>query len=337
MFKPGKTEWTIDRPGSDFQSLFDFANELRVLDPISIDIDPESQSIFPNFPIGKTKPHINVHDCDCLEGAAVFSSSSKPPGSSAAQSDLKMEGDVFIRDLTDGCVSRIKNVVYKGDGAGKWSLHHPSYDGRMMFGGDFAGGTQVESTKTPGLFYLNGAKYTARHYWNPDHSGDQASLDTPTTFTNMSGSLKSGRSPPAKTAASGVAGRLKSKRPRKKRQSPPAGSSGLATGTPRDSLGGTNKLVTHYRPLRPYVPESMDDQEASDQDAASQSKQASMHADIRSRLPPTNTDTTQQGGQSGYHSHNQAIPLQSVVEEEEKGAEMFKYRMQKFYDEQSQD
>jgi hypothetical protein len=282
MSKPGKPEWTFERPGMDFTSLCNFAEELRVFKPETIDIDPasESESIRPNFATGQTKPHIDAHDCNCLEGAAMFSSWSNSLGCSAAQSGTKKTGDVITIDPTDGRMTRVQNVLHQADGTGKWSLHHPSHDGRTMFGGDFAGGTQVESTRTPGLFYLNGAKYTARHYWSPDHPGDQASLDTPTTFTNMSGLLDSERCAPAKIAASVVAGSSKSKRPRKRSQSPPAGSSRQAAGTPRDSLGGTNKLVTHYRPLRPYVPKSMDDLEASDQDAASQSEQASMHADI---------------------------------------------------------
>jgi hypothetical protein len=335
MPETGGTAWTIYRPGSNVTGLTDLASELQVLGPESIDIKPDSCSIVLNFASGKTKlrPYINGSDNKCLEGSIWFLPYCKPPVASATQSEAGIEGDLFTIDPTDGCVSRIENTVYQVHAPGKVSLHNLCLEGRIWFGGDLAGGTQVKSTKTPGLFHLQGAKFTPRKYLNPNRPTYQASLNAPTILTNIPGSQNSKRSSAADTESS------KRRRPGIRKPRPSVASSRKAAGHAIDSSNNPNNPGSLFQHLEQYVRKSIDDLDAPGHNAASHSLPTDTHPGPGSRFNPDNTIITQQGNQGEYHSHEQTTPSQSALEQDQEklGEMMWTKWVEKFYSDQSQD
>jgi hypothetical protein len=334
MSENDKVEWTVHRPRSTSADLANLAEELKVFYPAftTTAVDPEGENVVLTVPIKKTKPGKTITgDIGSLQNAVVFVPSSQPPASSASQSDTRTKGIFLTIDPTDSRVSHIEDVFRKADGNGNVMYHRAG--GRMMHGGKFVGGSQVESTKTPGLMYFNGAKFMESRHWNPDHPDYKALLDTSTT-TELSGSKSSKGVTSPDTAASVLANSSKHNRA----QNPSAGSLKKADRIkkPPDGLSnlfGTYNLITHL--VRDEILRKTSN--PSSVNPTSHLPQASSNANVPSHYSPTNTNTTRQGEQSGDHSYNPTVLSQSADEQEKLGDQMLKDGAEKFFRARRQD
>ena len=189
MTETGKVQGTVHRPGSAWIDLAHLASRFGVFRPTFVTIKQNPGSLILHFASGKTKPrpHINGRDNKCLAGPIMVLPYSKAPGSSPTASNATREGVVFMIDPTDGCVSRIENAIYQTHEAGRTSLHDLGLEGKLMFGGDFVGGTQREVQGVPGSVYLEGAEFKVRKYWNPNDHRYGTLQNTSTTATDTSG------------------------------------------------------------------------------------------------------------------------------------------------------
>jgi len=227
MTETDKVRWTIHRPGRTWTDLAHLASRFGVFRPASVTMKGDRGSLILRFAGGTTKPrpHINGRDNKCLAGPVMFIPYSKAPGSSPTSSNATREGEVFLIDPTDRCVSRIQNAIYERYEDKTISLHDPGLDGRLMYGGDFVGGTQREVQGVPGSIYLEGAKFTMRKYLDPDRPRYGTSQNTSMTATDNSGSQSRKRPSAADAEVHELPGNSGPKRQRHYRQVPLAGSS----------------------------------------------------------------------------------------------------------------
>jgi hypothetical protein len=310
MSENGEVQWTIRRPGSTITDLANLGTELEVFCPaLTATIDPEGENVVVTVPINMTKPRKSIlDDIGSLQNAVMHVSTSQPPASSAPQSNTRTKGFFLTIDPTEGRVSRIEDVFRQADGKESVMFHRAG--GRMMFGGKFVGGSQVESTKTPGLICLKGARFTKSRHWNPDHPDYKALLDTSTT-TDLSGSKSSKRVTALETGAPVAASSSK----RNKAQDPSAGSSKKAARTKKKTDGlsnsfGTYDLITHL--VRDQI--LRETSGPSSVNPTSHLPQASSNAHAPSHYSLTKTDTTQQGERSKRYSYNPTEPSRSASE-----------------------
>ena len=195
-------KWEFPRPGVTDKQLNDLAADLRTLRGSNVTVKPDKVLVrMPTETLGRRR-HIDSQyrdDNACLSESITFIPSSPLPGSpaNANSSAGRSEGTVILQYKESGknVTSCINNVSYIECENGKISLHNLSRDQTFMMGGDFEGGTRVDSENTPGFFSLKGATYTSRSYSTSEHPQDQHSYDTPTTDTMGSQTSERAKSP----------------------------------------------------------------------------------------------------------------------------------------------
>ena len=285
MTETGKVRWTIHRPGRTWTDLAHLASRFGVFRPASVTMKGDPGSLILHFAgeTTKSRPHINGCDNECLAGPLMFIPYSKAPRSSPTSSNATRQGDLFMIDPADGCVSHIRNAIYEPHEDKTISLHDPSLEGRLMCGGDFVGGTQREVQGVPGSIYLEGAKFTMRKYWNPDRPRYGTQQNTSMTATDTSGSQSKKRPSAANTISHERAHKLKPNRPRCRGRSSSAASSGNNHG---DSIATHQHILQSIQdPTHPV---------RCDQATVSQSRQTITDPGDLSRFRPRENPITHQ-------------------------------------------
>jgi len=204
-----QTRYKFSRPRSTAEQLTDLAADLERLRESIVTIGDGDGEVYLHFPVGnpKHRPKIHSRDNSCLshpQTTITFIPSLLTPGSSTntEPSARNIKGTVILQynESSKNRSSHIDDVFYSDLGDETMSLHTLEQDRTWMIGGNFKGGTRVNSTatpstttpgfSTPGLFSLTGATYTPASYPNPDHPQFHSLYDTSTTETTGSQSSK---------------------------------------------------------------------------------------------------------------------------------------------------
>jgi hypothetical protein len=342
MPRTHRPQWDFPCPGSTVQDRINLADDLKSLHEGTVTV--QSERVRVRLPLGviKPRPCIDGVNNDCLSQKLTFVPSLPPTGNSdnTEPSAGERKGQVILeyKESDKHCASRIKNVTYKGHGDGKISLHNPDLKGRHMIGGEFEGGTQVNSTRTPGLFSLEGATFKKSMHLNREYDHYESWHDQEPINTSMVQSRVSERTTAPNTAASVLNDAPKHKRQRKRGQSPSAGTSRPAAGTTRKSSDKLSDLLGPYKTMKQWFLEQVYPVAPPHPSLPiSHLPQASSNIYPPSHFNPRNTDTTQQRDKSGLHSHNATMLSQSTRKQEELGEEMLKRWADEFYRQQRQD